>query len=74
MLSSSQDTPNLLHLLTTRASLSSFDGDSGHSTKRFGEEILLLSPSFPSKKIVIGDESWLKRTVSVSSEASSPER
>lgn len=72
--------PKFLHLFKTCASLSSFDGDSNHTTKRFGDELLLLSPTLsqqlpnPNKKIVISDDSWLKRGVSISSETSSPER
>ncbi|CAD8120597.1 unnamed protein product [Paramecium sonneborni] len=77
---SSQEMPNLLHLLKTCASLSSFECDSNNSTKRIGDEFLLLSPTRsqqllnPNKKIVIGDDSWLRRGVSVSSETSSPGR
>ncbi|CAD8079441.1 unnamed protein product [Paramecium primaurelia] len=77
---SSNEMPNFLPLFKTCASLSSFDCDSNHSTKRFGDELLLLSPtrsqqlSNPNKKIVIGDDSWLRRGISISSETSSPDR
>lgn len=77
---SSKEMPNFLPLFKTCASLSSFDCDSNHSTRRLGDECLLFSPtrsqqlSNPNKKIVIGDDSWLKRGISISSETSSPDR
>ena len=70
----------MLHLFNTQASLGSIDyDDSNHSTRKLFDEII-LSPLRsqtlfnPNKKIVVGDESWLRRGVSNSSEASSPER